>query len=151
MTRSPFIRYTLGMLKITKFVSLWLLLAMTVPQISFAESTSLNVTGKRMKIVGKSAMYGAGGGLVVGLASQVFKKKTKNIFLFGSLGMYAGILLGVYIISTSRTPTPYEGPDTYEDYGDFSKSNFILPESNFESQLVDSGPSTSVSLLQLSF
>lgn len=104
-----------------------------------------------MKIVGKSAMYGAGGGLVVGLASQVFKKKTKNIFLFGSLGMYAGILLGVYIISTSRAPTPYEGPDTYEDYGDFSKSNLILPESSFESQLIDSGPSTSVSLLQLSF
>ncbi len=96
-------------------------------------------------------MYGAGGGLVVGLASQVFKKKTKNIFMFGSLGMYAGILLGVYIVSTSRTPTPYEGPDTYEDYGDFSLRSRILPESQLLAKSVSSDPALSLSLLDVSF
>jgi hypothetical protein len=77
---------------------------------------SLNVTGKRVKIVAKSALYGFGGGLVVGLASQVFKKKVKNIFMFGSLGLYAGIALGLYVVSTSGGPLPYEGPDTYDDF-----------------------------------
>jgi hypothetical protein len=80
------------------------------------------MAGKRGKVVGKAALYGFGGGLVVGVASQAFKKKTKNIFLFGSLGLYAGIALGIYVITTSRGPAPYEGPDTYEDYGDFSKA-----------------------------
>ena len=89
-----------------------------------AASSGGSASVKRAKIVVKSAVYGFGGGLVVGLASQVFKKKAKNIFMFGSLGMYAGILLGVYIISTSKAPAPYEGPDTYED---FSQNTIIKP------------------------
>ncbi|MGZ3712934.1 MAG: hypothetical protein ACXVBE_14315 [Bdellovibrionota bacterium] len=79
-----------------------------------AEAQSIGT--KRAKVVAKAAIFGFGGGLVVGLASQVFKKKSKNVFLFGSLGMYAGILLGLYVISTTRTPAPYQGPDTYEDF-----------------------------------
>jgi hypothetical protein len=90
--------------------------AAPAPAPAVASSGGSSVGVKRAKIVVKSAIYGFGGGLVVGLASQVFKKKTKNIFMFGSLGMYAGILLGVYIISTSKAPAPYEGPDTYEDF-----------------------------------
>ena len=78
---------------------------------------NMSVAGKRAKIVAKSAVYGFGGGLVVGLASQVFKRKTKNIFLFGSLGLYAGIILGIYVVSSSSGPAPYEAPDTYDDFG----------------------------------
>ncbi len=103
-----------------KCLSLWLVLSFFLSPLAHAESESLNIAGKRAKIIGKAALYGAGGGAIVGLASQVFKKKTKNIFVFTSLGLYAGILLGIYVVSTSRGPTPYEGPDTYEDYGDFS-------------------------------
>jgi hypothetical protein len=83
----------------------------------FASSETLNTTGKRGKLVAKSALYGFGGGLVVGLASQVVKRKTRNIFVCGSLGLYAGIILGLYVInSTGGGKAPYEGPDTYEDY-----------------------------------
>lgn len=92
-----------------------------------AESETLTLMGKRGKVVGKAALYGFGGGLVVGLASQVFKKKAKNIFLFGSLGMYAGIILGIYVVSTSSGPAPYEGPDTYDDYGEFGYRLKALP------------------------
>lgn len=81
-----------------------------------AADENLNIAGKRARIVARSAIYGFGGGLVVGVASQVFKKKPKNILLFGSLGLYAGIILGVYVITTSSTPPPYEGPDTYDDF-----------------------------------
>lgn len=103
-----------------RFVALLLLTAFLLPSVGRAETPGLNIAGKRAKVVGKAALYGFGGGLVVGVASQAFKKKEKNIFLFGSLGLYAGIALGIYIVATSRGPTPYEGPDTYEDYGDFS-------------------------------
>ncbi len=103
-------------LTICRLMSLILVATFLVlPQNARAED-SLNITGKRVKIVAKSAGYGLVGGLVVGLASQVFKRKTQNVFMFGSLGLYAGILLGVYVVSTSGGPTPYEGPDTYEDF-----------------------------------
>jgi hypothetical protein len=103
-----------------RWLCLLLIFSFVSPAFARAETESLSVAGKRAKVVGKAALYGFGGGLVVGVASQVFKKETKNIFLFGSLGLYAGILLGVYVITSSRGPAPYEGPDTYEDYGDFS-------------------------------
>lgn len=108
-----------------KIICLCLLVSLLFPlaqKSAMADSETLNVAGKKAKVVGKAAIYGASGGLVVGLASQVFKKKAKNIFVFGSLGLYAGILLGVYVISTHSGPAPYDGPDTYEDYGDFSRS-----------------------------
>jgi hypothetical protein len=104
----------------------------STPLAASAESQSLNIAGKRAKVVAKSALYGFGGGLVVGLATQVFKKKTRNIFICGSLGMYAGIALGIYVISTSRGPTPYEGPDTYEDYSE--KKDLTLPNSDLLAQ-----------------
>lgn len=88
---------------------------------------SLTIAGKRAKLVAKSALYGFAGGLVVGLASQVVKKKTRNIFIGGSLGLYAGIALGIYVISTSRGPAPYEGPDTYDDYGDYKGQRETIP------------------------
>jgi hypothetical protein len=95
-----------------------------------AEAQSIGT--KRAKVVAKAAIFGFGGGLVVGLASQVFKKKPKNVFLFGSLGMYAGILLGLYVISTTRSPAPYQGPDTYED---FSKLD-VKPDNGLNSTVM---------------
>jgi hypothetical protein len=89
---------------------------------AFAGNDTLNTTGKRAGIVGKTAVAGAAGGLVVGMASQAFKRKTKNIFLFGSIGFYVGILTGIYLITAPRGSTPYEGPDTYDDYGTDEKA-----------------------------
>lgn len=96
-------------------------------------------------MVAKSALYGFGGGLVVGVASQVFHKKAKNIFMFGSLGLYAGILLGIYVISTSSEPRPYEGPDTYEDYssqrevlfGPLARSEMKAPQADLQMNILD--------------
>lgn len=131
-------------------VSLIVLFALLFPFAALAQNESLNVAGKRVKLVAKSAVYGTGGGLVVGLASQVFKKKTKNIFVFGSLGLYAGILLGVYIVSTSHGTTPYDGPDTYEDYGDFSQLKPVKSQALL-AQEAKSQDAVSMNLLNLSF
>ena len=113
-----------------------------------AGSEALNTAGKKGKIIAKSALYGFGGGLVVGLASQVFKRETKNIFLFGSLGLYAGIALGLYVISSNTGPRPYEGPDTYEDFSQ------LAPEKKAsESLLLAEKPKNSLELkmVNLSF
>src|SRR4051794_3842837 len=90
-----------------------------------AASESLNLMGKKTTVVAKAAAFGAGGGLIVGLASQVVKKKSKNIFLAGSLGLYTGIFMGIYLVTAPKGATPYEGPDTYDDYG---LNSTTLPE-----------------------
>jgi len=115
-----------------------------------------SVGAKRAKIVGKAALYGFGGGLVVGVASQVFHKKPKNIFMFGSLGMYAGILLGLYVISTSQGPAPYEGPDTYEDFngmnGKASPLELVGSESlRLPSTVAAARPDLRLNILSLDF
>ena len=90
-----------------------LMLLLVAPQIGEARS----VTARKAIVVGKTALYGLAGGFVVGLASQVVNKRTKNIFLGGSLGLYAGIGVGLYIVlSSGRTNPNYEGPDTYEEF-----------------------------------
>jgi hypothetical protein len=77
-----------------------------------------------------------GGGLVIGLASQVVKKRTKNIFVAGSLGMYAGIATGLYLIfSAGSGVKEYEGPDTYEDFSGWD--SYIPHDTTNGLQVVD--------------
>lgn len=96
-----------------RFFVLFLAFAYMLPQVAEARSA----TARKAIIVGKAALYGLGGGLVIGLASQVVNNKTKNIFIGGSLGMYAGILTGLYLVMTAGNGAKeYEGPDTYEDF-----------------------------------
>lgn len=131
------------------------LLALVVLSISLAplnsraDAESLSRLGKKSVVVGKGAVYGAAGGLVVGLASQAFKKKTRNIFMFGSLGMYAGIIMGIYAVSSARGSTPYEGPDTYDDY--MGKQDLLKPAREQELALASQPEDTRVSLFSVSF
>lgn len=99
---------------LTILLAIALFISSAIP--ASAANETLNTTGKRAKIVAKSALYGFGGGLVIGLASQVVKRQTRNVFVCGSLGLYAGIILGLYVINSTGNKSPYEGPDTYEDY-----------------------------------
>jgi len=131
-----------------KLMSMILVTAIFVLPLRASAQDSLNVTGKRVKVVAKSAGYGLVGGLVVGLASQVFKKKTKNVFMFGSLGMYAGILLGIYVVSSSSGRAPYEGPDTYED---FSLSNGVPGTLAYRKDDYKVAPALQVNFLSLEF
>lgn len=110
-----------------------------------AASETLTVAGKKTMLVAKAGLFGLGGGLVIGLASQVFKNKPKNIFLAGSLGMYAGIAMGLYIISSSGGNATYEGPDTYEDY-----QGRLTPETKFVAQAKES-PVVDLRVVSLSF
>lgn len=93
-----------------------------------AESVAASVVARKSLVVGKTALYGFGAGLIVGLASQVVKKRTKNIFIGGSLGLYSGILTGLYLIwSASEDVKGYEGPDTYDEFQGWDSMNWITP------------------------
>ncbi len=48
--------------------------------------------------------YGLVGGTFLGLASLSFTKKTRSIFLGSSLGLYAGILAGLYYATHMDDP-----------------------------------------------
>src|SRR3989338_2093072 len=79
---------------------------------SFAASPTL----KKALVVGKAGLWGFAGGFILGLASQAIESNTKNIFKGGSLGLYAGLLAGVYIVATTHALSEdSEGKDTYDD------------------------------------
>lgn len=118
---------------------------------AFAANESLNVAGKKTGIVAKAAAFGLGGGLIVGLASQVVKRKAQNIFLAGSLGMYIGIAMGIYIVTAPKGGTPYDGPDTYEDYGNYQSGKLILPESDLKKLADAKSKSVELSFVNISF
>lgn len=57
--------------------------------------------------------YGATGGALLGFASMAFGAPSKTIFKGASLGLYAGILFGAYILASHAYAQPMETP--YED------------------------------------
>lgn len=72
--------------------------------------------------------YGAAGGALLGVASMAFGTSSRAIAQGASLGLYAGLLFGTYVIVShhQRTnrgsydrSTPYDATDGYEgDYGE---------------------------------
>lgn len=76
--------------------------------------------------------YGAASGAILGLASMAFGNSTRAIAQGASLGLYAGILFGSYILishnyrtqrPTYDGSTPYQdGGDDYDDYGEEPKA-----------------------------
>lgn len=71
--------------------------------------------------------YGAAGGALLGLASMAFGTSPRAIAQGASLGLYAGILFGTYVIvshhqrSTNNgydRNSPYNDAPDYQDYGE---------------------------------
>jgi hypothetical protein len=73
--------------------------------------------------------------------------------MFGSLGLYAGILVGIYVISSASGPATYDGPDTYEDFNDFSWRTQPGRSSSLVGlgEKADTAPRWSMRLVQLDF
>jgi hypothetical protein len=81
----------------------------------------------RARAFGTVVAYGATSGAILGAASMAFGQSTRAIFQGASLGLYAGILFGTYVIVSHRNRqagsyddnrSPYkESSDIYgEDY-----------------------------------
>ena len=84
----------------------------------------------RLKALGAMALYGTAGGALLGTASLAFGSGGRSIAKGASLGLYAGLIFGSYIVISHayrkhqrENPTPQENyyPDAqspYEDGGD---------------------------------
>jgi hypothetical protein len=71
--------------------------------------------------------YGAAGGALLGFASMAFGTSSRSIAQGASLGLYAGILFGTYVLVSHHQrrnsgsydrSTPYDAADDYDDYGE---------------------------------
>ncbi len=54
----------------------------------------------KAKAMATMSVYGAGGGALLGFASMAFGARAKSIAQGASLGLYAGILFGIYVIAS---------------------------------------------------
>ena len=73
-----------------------IILALLAPQKLRAEM------GPKSKAVVSTALYGAGGGLLLGFASLAFYRRPRNVAQGASLGLYAGILFGSYVVTSHK-------------------------------------------------
>lgn len=79
----------------------------------------------RMKALGTMALYGTVGGALLGTASLAFGTSGRSIAIGASLGLYAGIIFGSYVVIThamrknrQMNPEPQDNyyPDTTSPY-----------------------------------
>jgi hypothetical protein len=106
-----------------------------------AAPTRAHAIDKRLKLMFKTAGYGAAGGLVIGAATAALGfGGFRNAFMGASAGMYAGIALAAYIIATpdentdrpKKSHNPYAprkpvGPDDYDDDTDMDDMRSMSP------------------------
>ncbi len=65
----------------------------------FAASFNVNAAiDPKLKIMGTMCVYGTVGGFLLGTASLAFGGEERNVFTGASLGLYAGIAFGTYVI-----------------------------------------------------
>jgi hypothetical protein len=101
--------------------------------ISFLVSVSLliipvqkaHAIDSKAKVLISTSVYGAAGGALLGFASMAFGTTSRSIAKGASLGLYAGMIFGAYVVASHiyRPPmeAPYEGSDSpYENNGEGS-------------------------------
>jgi len=96
-------------MKLLKLKSLTILL-MTVA-IIFLQSPVAKAADGRVKALGTMALYGTAGGALLGAASLAFGTSGRAIAQGASLGLYAGIIFGTYVVvSHSMKKSRYNNP-----------------------------------------
>jgi len=95
-------------------ISLFILIALITPQ---HKAQALDPKAKAFMII---SAYGTVGGALLGFASLAFGANSRAIAQGASLGLYAGIGFGAYVISSHGRPSSgYEDEGGYNDgYGD---------------------------------
>lgn len=70
--------------------------------------------GPRAKIMGMMAIYGTTGGALLGVASLAFGTEGRSIAKGASLGLYAGLLFGSYVIISHQLRNRQSAPEEYD-------------------------------------
>jgi len=71
---------------------------------------------QKAKVFLTTTVYGTAGGALLGIASLVYENKPRRIAQGASLGLYAGILFGVYVLYTHENyigPRPSDNENYY--------------------------------------
>jgi len=72
----------------------------------------------RGKALGTMALYGTIGGALLGTASLAFGSKGRSVAIGASLGLYAGLIFGGYVVGSHemmkrKYKAPQQNPDQY--------------------------------------
>lgn len=79
----------------------------------------------RVKALGTMALYGTAGGALLGTASLAFGTSGRSVAKGASLGLYAGIIFGSYVvISHAVKQRRINNPDMYDNYYPDSDSSY---------------------------
>lgn len=70
----------------------------------------------KAKAVGTMALYGTVGGTLLGTASLAFGAKGRSIAIGASLGLYAGLIFGGYVVGTHALKSKGYFKEKPEDY-----------------------------------
>ncbi|HAZ12529.1 MAG: hypothetical protein A2X86_19925 [Bdellovibrionales bacterium GWA2_49_15] len=91
----------------------------------------------RMKALGMMAVYGTAGGFLLGTAALAFDAPGRSPFVGASLGLYAGILFGTYVVVTYAVRK-----HNMENPGDPDDENYYpeTPDSPYEGPFKSEGP-----------
>lgn len=108
-----------------------LFIALVLAFISVAPSQTAQAMDPKVKAVATMAAYGTVSGALLGAASLAFGTKGRSVAIGASVGLYAGLLFGTYVIVTHQmkqkgyfenppaTPNPenyYPGADQVTPY-----------------------------------
>lgn len=99
-------------LNLCSIVAAFFLVSFLAPQKAFAEMDP------KVKAIASMAAYGTVGGALLGTASLAFGAKGRSVAVGASLGLYAGILFGTYIIvsHSMKQRGYYDQPARKENY-----------------------------------
>lgn len=100
-------------------------------------SVSKAAIDPKVKMVGTMAGYGIVGGALLGTASMAFGSGGRSIAKGASLGLYAGILFGSYIIINYEMKKRGYGTETKKDYYPESSGPYEYDQSSIPVDLED--------------
>jgi hypothetical protein len=145
-----------------KFIKKILLVVMILGVVSI-QSKPAHALSPKVKVLAITAGYGAVAGTLIGLASLAFGTKSKSIFIGASLGLYAGLIYGGYLIMYPP-PAPGQEPNRDDDIYPNERYSLLVSETDHEEALIamrgdalsgpsqDSGkPSFHMPLLEVTF
>lgn len=111
------------------FIAIFCFVSVLIPA---QKVQALEFSAEKAKALGVMAGYGAAGGALLGTASLAFGAEPRAVAVGASLGLYAGLLFGAYVIlshvygKNSKDPAPSGGNNTYEDPEYFSTKDIFL-------------------------
>ena len=88
-------------------------------------NSTANAMDSKLVVVTTMAGYGVVGGALLGTATMAFGASSRSIAKGASLGLYAGLLFGVYVVlSYEMKKRGYNNNDTRDDYYPDSNSPY---------------------------